>query len=321
MDTFYDKTEYTINDVDSLIKNEVEESIYLDFKEASALDKSDAKKKDISKDVTAFANSDGGIIVYGIKEENHRASCLSYINGNVFTKEWLEQVINSTIQKRIPDLQIYPIRDENKIAQSIYIVKIPKSLDAPHLSKDKRFYKRFNFESVAMEEYEIRHLYGRKVKSKLIIAAYSVRLVNKESNEDKAEFVFEVDIINDGDVVEKDYKVNVYFNNLKSGIGVSFPRVTHYDYTVFENFRVKISSNGQIPIYPTEKVTAIRFEVDVNRVGFRELLQDVTWEIRLFYGNGEDKFEGNCNDMIENILQMNFGIDSNESISSHDDRQ
>ncbi len=99
MKDFYEKTEYSYEDIIGLIENEVEESIYLDFKDAKALDKSDNKKKDISKDVSSFANSDGGIIVYGIAEENHKASSVSFINGNEYTKEWLEQIINSSYSK------------------------------------------------------------------------------------------------------------------------------------------------------------------------------------------------------------------------------
>src|SRR4051812_3819350 len=102
MKSFYDKEDYTIEDIESLIKNEVEESIYLDFKEARSLEKTDNKRKDISKDIASFANSDGGILIYGINEQNNKASSYSFIDGNEFTKEWLEQVINSTIQRHIP---------------------------------------------------------------------------------------------------------------------------------------------------------------------------------------------------------------------------
>ena len=152
MKNFYKKNRYTFKDIQSLIDNDVEESQYLDFKEAGALNKKDQKKKfDISKDVASFANSDGGIIVYGIKEKNHKAGSITFIDGSEITKEWLEQVINSNIQRHIPDLKIYPIRKSGDIKKSIYIVKIPTSAEAPHLSKDKKFYKRFNFESVAME--------------------------------------------------------------------------------------------------------------------------------------------------------------------------
>jgi predicted HTH transcriptional regulator len=169
MKSFYDKEEYTIDDINSLIDNEVEESIYLEFKEVRALDKCDGKKTEIAKDVSSFANSDGGIIIYGIQEKDHKAESITPIDGNIYTKEWLEHIINSNIHRNIPDLRIIPIRIDGKIDQSLYIMKIPYSLEAPHQSKDKKFYKRYNFESVPMEEYEIRQLYGRKVKSILKI--------------------------------------------------------------------------------------------------------------------------------------------------------
>ena len=138
--------DYDIEFINSLIENEIEESIHLDFKAGEALSKSDSKKKEVSKDVSSFANSDGGIIIYGITEKNHKAYQLSFIDGNIYTKEWLEQIISTTIKRNINGLKIFPIRNNGKISESIYIVQIPQSLDAPHLSRDKRFYKRYNFE-------------------------------------------------------------------------------------------------------------------------------------------------------------------------------
>jgi len=41
------------------------------------------------------------------------------------------------------------------------VVVVPASIRAPHQAADKRFYKRFNFESVPMEEYEIRDTANR----------------------------------------------------------------------------------------------------------------------------------------------------------------
>ena len=287
-----------------MIENETEESIHLDFKESHALDKSDGKKKDISKDVASFANSDGGIIIYGIKELNHKAHSLSYIDGNIFTKEWLEQSINSTIQRRISDIAIFPIRHDNKIEQTIYVVKIPKSLDAPHLSKDKRFYKRFNFESVPMEEYEIRQLYGRKTRSKLVLGGWSIgRHDNDDDNEQKITFKFEVSVINDGDVVEKDYKVNVYFNNFNRHLNIFWSQnIPNYDYTVLEQGRVKVSSHSQAPVYPNERVNAIRFNLELPKSYLVEALQDIKIEVALYYEHGEDKMEGDLTELINKII-------------------
>lgn len=53
MRSFYDKDDYTIEDIQSLIDNQVEKSIYLDFKSAGSLEKSDRKRMELSKDVAS----------------------------------------------------------------------------------------------------------------------------------------------------------------------------------------------------------------------------------------------------------------------------
>ena len=42
----------------------------------------------------------------------------------------------------------------------MYVVNIPKG-ETAHQAKDKRYYKRYNFESVAMEDYEIKDILNR----------------------------------------------------------------------------------------------------------------------------------------------------------------
>jgi len=43
----------------------------------------------------------------------------------------------------------------------IYVIWVPQSSRAPHMAADHRFYKRFNFESAPMEEYEVRDVARR----------------------------------------------------------------------------------------------------------------------------------------------------------------
>lgn len=126
--------EYTIDTIHNLIANEVEENIHLDYKASGALGKKDDKKNEIVKDVTAFANSDGGIIIYGLTEENHKPKDIDGVDGSTFTKEWLENIIHQA-QPRINDVMIYAIRENGKIERSIYVVKIPRSESAPHRGK------------------------------------------------------------------------------------------------------------------------------------------------------------------------------------------
>lgn len=149
-----------------LIRNTQEEFLELDFKRGDSLKNTDQNKKEISKDVSAFANTIGGTIVYGIEEDPqppHAAVSLSPINLRVTTKEWLEQVINSNIQPRIPGIRITPINLTSVPDSAVYVVTIPEGATA-YQAADKRYYKRFNFESVPMYDYEIRQILNRVVR-------------------------------------------------------------------------------------------------------------------------------------------------------------
>ena len=57
-----------IEDINNFISNKIEENLNLDYKASDALQRNDKKTNEISKDVSAFANSDGGLIIYGIKD-------------------------------------------------------------------------------------------------------------------------------------------------------------------------------------------------------------------------------------------------------------
>ena len=73
---------------------------------------------------------------------------------SAITKEWVEQVIDSRVQPRIEGLIIKPIN----LAKGLgFVLTIPQATArAPHQAPDKRYYKRQNFQSVPMEDYEVR---------------------------------------------------------------------------------------------------------------------------------------------------------------------
>jgi hypothetical protein len=165
-------------DLQQLIHQKVDESLELEYKSSDALGSTDRKKNEISKDVSAFANSTGGTIVYGIRESNGRPprvpQDLDGIDPAAFSKEWLEQVINSRIHPRIDGLRINPISLSNSLAdKTAYVVSIPQGTTA-HQASDHRYYKRFNFESVPMEHYEVMLVLNRIVHPK-VIAVVSAR--------------------------------------------------------------------------------------------------------------------------------------------------
>lgn len=149
----------TIAELDQFIKNQVQENLHLDYKASSAIDGS--KRPEIAKDVSAFANSDGGMLIYGVIEKNNLpVSKDNGIDHTKYSREWLEQVISSNITPRIDGIHISPI--QVSADRSYFVVKVPKSFRGPHQSSDNKYYKRFNFQSVSMEDYEINDVRSRR---------------------------------------------------------------------------------------------------------------------------------------------------------------
>lgn len=284
MDFIY-KTEYTEEDLRELISTQAEESVHLDFKSAGAFDKKDDKRSEIAKDVSAFANSDGGIIVYGLNEENHVAHSLSYIDGNVYTKEWIERVINNGIQRRIEGVKIYPIRVDGDFRKSVYVVKIPRSANAPHMcSKRHIYYKRYNFESVPMEEYEVRDLFNRAAIPNLVITGCA--LIQTKESEGDITYNLWANIANDGNQACESFKLNFYINNpLICDIKYKVLEEKH-SHTLISQNRLKLSSPSREPIYPGEELNMGTFEIKVKRENNEKFLKDLVIDMILFYPGG-----------------------------------
>jgi len=153
--------------LNELIKLAEKESLTLEYKASAALKNSDKEKNDLAKDVSALANSAGGILVYGMLEKDkHVPTAIDVgVDRNAITKEWLESVIKGHIQPAVGDLIIKQIELTSKGADKVaYAIEIPQATSrAPHQANDHRYYKRSNFESKPMEDYEVRDAMRRSI--------------------------------------------------------------------------------------------------------------------------------------------------------------
>ena len=214
----------TKDDLQALIDSKLQESITLDYKASDSLQNNDPKKDEISKDVSAFANSAGGVIIYGIKEDEKGHFPEELDAGSdpaVISKEWLEQVISSRIQRRIDGIRIKPIwLDKNRPGKVAYVVIIPQSNRAPHQARDKKFYKRHNFASIPMEEYEVRDV-SRRLEAPDLRAAFGLgspfpinkRIALAERNKYSYQIYLGVTIINDSPEPAYHCITRIWFDN------------------------------------------------------------------------------------------------------------
>lgn len=150
-----------------LVQDKVSEDLHLEYKNCAALQVTAGTTKDhpiveLSKDVSAFANADGGSIIYGVPEDkqnrHHPYGLDTGYDPLDLRKERLEQWITGNVQPRIEGLRVIPVPlNSSSPGRVAYVVSIPQARSrAPHQAKDKRYYKRRKFESCPMEDYEVR---------------------------------------------------------------------------------------------------------------------------------------------------------------------
>lgn len=144
-----------IEDIQGLIDNKIKESINLDYKKE--LDK---YNDEIAKDISAFANTSGGRIIYGIEEINNLPTLMNWI-GSKGVRERIESVILTNIQPKLKEYDIYSIENPENHSQAILVVDIPESPDAPHMANN-RYYIRRKFISEPMEDLEVKNAIFRK---------------------------------------------------------------------------------------------------------------------------------------------------------------
>lgn len=143
----------------------VPESLHLEYKASLAIHQK--AREEISKDVTAMANADGGQIIYGMTESKHLPNGLDGgIDPKIFNGLWIEQVIQQNVQPKIEGLKILAVPKGD--GNHYFVVTVPKSKTV-HQAKDGRYYRRRNFRNDIMEDYEIREALNRNAAPELYI--------------------------------------------------------------------------------------------------------------------------------------------------------
>jgi hypothetical protein len=83
----------------------VKESLHVEYKPSDAIDKkSDKLKLEMARDISAFANADGGQIIYGMKEnKDHEPDGLDAgVDPREYPEIWFEQILQQHVTPLLP---------------------------------------------------------------------------------------------------------------------------------------------------------------------------------------------------------------------------
>ena len=225
MSQFHDN-EYWNAELGRLLCDQVPEDSHREYKDKIALlppgrggGGIDSQKRagDVSKDVSSFLNSDGGVLIYGVPETNDHTSTggspapLSEPEGIGFpreggrtetvSKETIERLITDNIQP-IPDANLFKITEVGFQDRIVFVVEVAAGIGNVWQAKDKRYYHRSNYENRPMEHNHIEMVRSRSVSPDLkLVFGLSDRWEKELSDIGQGEVTIYIGIQNDSNKV------------------------------------------------------------------------------------------------------------------------
>ncbi len=136
--------EIILTDILNLMENKVPEGSSLEYK-SELPHEGESKKIPFLAEVSAFANTSGGDLIFGVREENGFVKSIEGTRTDDPDREILrlENIIRSGIDPRLPSVHIRAI--PNNTGTFLFIIRVPQSWNAPHrviFSDHSKFYGR-----------------------------------------------------------------------------------------------------------------------------------------------------------------------------------
>jgi Putative DNA-binding domain len=148
--------DWSYNRIKELVDNNINESKTHDFKFDLP------NSTELTKDCCAFANTDGGFIVFGVREKGHRFDIVGIDNDKEFANRFGQKINALPANPGFIVGNFISIPDSKKI---LAVIHIPESSYRPHIpsQKDLRiFWKRTNAGNEQMTYEEIRESFGQQ---------------------------------------------------------------------------------------------------------------------------------------------------------------
>jgi hypothetical protein len=251
--------DWTLDDFHTVLASSEPENLMLEYKSSLAIaDWTDSKRNELSKDVSAFANSAGGLIIIGIGEIEHRPAVIDDgVDTRVASKEAIESALRARVSPRLENLTIKEIPNLAAPGFSYFVFGISRSMRAPHMCVPfHRYYKRYNFESVPMEHYEVEDV-QRRQSEPLLTLTCQLRPAGEPLTDGRQPVHLVIGVLNEGAIIAHDVLVRLYVPRQWVGEVTWSPNDSHCltTYNGVEVYRFDAylrDGAGTIPLFPKD---------------------------------------------------------------------
>lgn len=178
-----------------LISDREQEGIYLEFKtkkDSRIGDLSESDAFQFSRALSGFANSDGGVLVWGVEtDKDERARSLKPITGVVEFAKRLKKSMLNAVQPMVDEIEMAVIL-EDQIAEppTGYLkILIPRSDKTPHraLLAGREYYRRSTEGFYRLEHFDLEDAFGRRPRPAL---AMQISLTSRPGDDPDEEVTF-----------------------------------------------------------------------------------------------------------------------------------
>jgi hypothetical protein len=145
-------------DVQALIGQS--ESIRREFKAGLMFDRKQESEwvKELSIEVSALANTEGGDLIWGIQEDGKTVPRVGKaIDGlpKTLDPQRLQQLIEGNVSPYLPGIRFHRVKLTEPVDRVVYVIQVPQGSTA-YQANDRRYYGRSEFEAKPLPDHEVR---------------------------------------------------------------------------------------------------------------------------------------------------------------------
>lgn len=288
LEEFYNQINKDV--IEGFIHDKQEEHLTLEFKTVSKANFSNRDdRKNFAKLLSGFANSNGGITVWGVEATRNQEGidCACGVKEIQSLSQFLSKLNEFTGSFVNPSIEGV---EHRKIVTSgdkgFAVTIVPESDLGPHMAKggEDRYYKRSGDSFYKMEHFDIEDMFGRRKKPKLSLFTIkrNVRVESTDSSGKMLESVTLFGLKNTGRGIAKYIHLNLKVNHPylispwglnKAGIGLNSIRGPHGQF-------VRYFGDSNLVIHPNSyiEITAITRKFREGTIFIEDLTIDA--EIR-----------------------------------------